>query len=142
MRRRRALAALPALLLAACGGGNVVISSPGFFLDVNGFSNGFVVRPASPGQLSAALAPGQSIEFDAAVPATWSVSVNGGPPAPAGSTVVVGGLSITTLLLSSTRIRVSTSVVPNAAVLPVTVVLTAVALADTREAATVTLQVR
>ncbi|MBK0392318.1 hypothetical protein [Ramlibacter algicola] len=142
MRARRASPALLALLLAGCGGGSVVVSSPGFFLDINGFGNGFHVDRVAPGQLTAAIQPGQSIEFDADEPASWTVAVNGNAPVPAGSTVVVGGLSITTTLVSSNRIRVTTAVAPNAIVLPATVVLTAFAQHGGRDATTVTLEIR
>ena len=142
MPLRQGPAALFALLLAACGGGTVVVSSPGFFLDINGFGNGFIVEPDSPGQLTAGIQPGQSIEFDAHEPASWTVSVNGSAPVQAGGTIVTGGLSITTTLLGPTRIRVATAVAPNSVVLPATVVLTAFAQDGRRDAATVTLQIR
>ena len=142
MPARRAAPALLALLLAACGGGSVVVSSAGFFLDINGFGNGFIVDPVSPGQLTASIQPGQSIEFEAHEPASWTVSVNGGASVPAGGTIAVGGLSISTTLLTASRIRVTTTVAPNAVVPPATVVLTAFARDGSRDASTVTLQVR
>ena len=142
MPARRAAPALLALLLAACGGGSVVVSGAGFFLDINGFGDGFIVDPVSPGQLTAAIQAGQSIEFEAHEPASWTVAVNGRAPVQAGGTITVGGLSITTTLLSASRIRVATAVAPNTVVPPATVVLTAFARDGHRDASTVTLQIR
>jgi hypothetical protein len=140
---RHALAACTlAALLCACGGGTVVIGGDGFFLNLVAFSNGSTIRPA-PGQpLSAVIRPGESIEFDAGTPANWSVSVNGGTAAGAGSTFVVGGLTITTTVQASGRLAIATSLAQGALVQPVTLTLTSVAQADPRQAATITLQIR
>ncbi|MGZ5846043.1 MAG: hypothetical protein ACXWJJ_01095 [Ramlibacter sp.] len=144
-RRAGAAAALLALLaaFAGCGGGFVVVGDSGVSFQIDTFVDGFAFgRPVHAGEtVTVAIQAGQSIELEASRPATWRFSVAGGPFLAAGTTATVAGLAITVLPLSTSGVRVATTLT-GPAPLPVSVTLTASSDLGNRDVATVQLQVR
>ena len=131
--------------LAACGGGFVYVdgNGSGVAFSVNGFLDGRSFgNPAHAGETTTvSIQAGQSVEFEASASATWRFSLNGGPFLAAGTTATTGGLSVTVSTVSTSRVRVATTL-SGAAPLPANVTLSATSTDDNREIATVQLQVR
>ena len=131
--------------LAACGGGFVYVdgNGSGVAFSVNGFLDGRSFgTPVRGGEsTTVSIQVGQSIEFEASGPASWRFSLNGGPFLAAGTTATTGGLSVTVSTVSTSRVRVTTTL-SGAAPLPANVTLSATSGSDNREIATVQLQVR
>jgi hypothetical protein len=148
-RARRAVALVAAVALAlatsGCGGAAVYVdgNGSGVALFVNVFLDGSSIgKPVQPGEpMTVTIQVGQPIEFDASGAVVWRFSVNGGSFAPAGSTVLAPGLSITVSPVGTSRVRVSTVQVGGRAA-PANVTLTATSSLDQREVVTVHLQVR
>jgi hypothetical protein len=134
------LLALPAALIG-CGGGFVV--GPGFFLSVNTRVDGVPVGgPIAPGSaVTITLAPGQSVQLDANESVTWRYAINGGPAQSGNSTVVVGGVSITQQVLSTSAAQVTTAVV-GPTTLPIVITWTATSTFDAAQVSTAILRIQ
>lgn len=142
--RRKFAPLLLASALTACGGGAVYLDgNGGVAFSINGFLDGRRFGdPASAGETTTVtIQVGQSIEFDASSPATWRFSLNGGPFLDAGNSASAGGLSVTVSPVSASGVRVTTTLSGPAA-LPINLTLSAISSSDSREIATVQLQVR
>lgn len=133
-----------AALTSACGGGNgdSLAGAPGVLLQVDTLVGGTPAgEPALAGrEVSEAIQPGQSVTFVANEPVAWKATVNGVDLA-SGTSITVGGVSITESTESALQAAIATSLVGPPA-LPIAVTLTAVSLRDVTQVATVQLQVR
>ena len=105
-----------ALGLSACGGGGgdggvatVVVVAPPFdiVVAVSGQPvSGLVIYPGVPQTIL--LSVGQAIEFDASEPVTWTLLVGGSAVSGAGVTVDYGGVDITLVTVTDSRIYINT----------------------------------
>ncbi|MGZ5846998.1 MAG: hypothetical protein ACXWJJ_05945 [Ramlibacter sp.] len=128
------------LALAGCGGGGDVgvVPTPGIGIDVA--VAGTTYGRVSSGQLiEVAAAVGQAIEFDANEPVTWSFSVNGSPLFANGTTVDVGGVTISQVQFDPSRV-VLQSTFDGPALLPIDVVLVATSSFDGTQVGTIHLR--
>lgn len=138
-----------ALLLSGCGGGgDVDISSAGpgpgagGGIGVNVVVAGSKLAHASSGHVLQVVADvGQTIEFDANEPVSWSFSVNGSPLFVDGTTVDVGGVAITQVQVTPSRV-VLVSNFYGPALLPIDVVLGATSTFDRAQVSTIELSLR
>lgn len=141
---RRLLGAIvlsAALALAGCGGGgDIGIATTG--LDIGVSVSGSNLARATTGEwLQVAADVGQTIEFDANEPVSWSFSVNGSPLFVNGTTVDVGGVTITQVQLDPGRV-VLQSTFYGPALLPIEVVLVATSTFDSAQVSTIQLSLR
>jgi hypothetical protein len=129
------------LVLAGCGGGadvEVVATN----LDIGVTVAGSNLARASNGQwLQVAASVGQTIEFDANEPVTWSFSVNGSPLFVNGTTVDVGGVTITQVQLDPGRVVLQSNFY-GPALLPIDVVLVATSSFDSAQVSTIQLSLQ
>jgi hypothetical protein len=101
-----------ALALSACGGGgsaDVVVATP---FDINVMVGGRAVDGVRirPGATQTVYLPvGESIEFDASEPVTWTLRIGGSAVAGTGVTVDYGGVGIRLTEQSSSRILIDTA---------------------------------
>ena len=116
-----------ALALSACGGGSadVVVATP---FDINVMVGGRALSGVriGPGAIQTVYLPvGESIEFDASEPVTWTLRVGGSAIAGTGVTVDYGGVGIRLSEQSSSRILIDTgSAYPLGAPLSFTLIAT------------------
>jgi hypothetical protein len=131
-----------ALLLSACGGGGdvTVLTSPGIDIGVNVAGSNY--GRASGGQLFRVVATvGQTVAFDANEPVEWSFAVNGSPLFLNGTTVDVGGVTITQLQIDNSRVVLRSNFY-GPALLPIDVVLVATSRFDRAQVSTIELSLR
>lgn len=139
---RRALvacAAVATLVLAGCGGGG----DAGAGFDV-GIAIGGVAQPApvlAGNSITVAAPVGQTIALDASEPVQWSFAVNGSPLFLDRTTVTIGGLTVTQVQVSPTRVVLISSL-DGPAVLPVEITLVAASTFDAALVATVDLELQ
>ena len=103
------------LALSACGGGGdggppVVVVAPPFdiVVAVSGQPvSGLLIHPGVPQTIL--LSVGQAIEFDASEPVTWTLLVGGSAVSGAGVTVNYGGVDITLVTETDSRIFINTA---------------------------------
>lgn len=142
--RRSLGAALVAavLVLAGCGGGGDAGVTASTGIDIGVSVAGANYARASSGQLlDVVAAVGQTVEFDANEPVTWSFSVNGSPLFINGTTVDVGGVTITQVQVDPSRI-VLESTFYGPALLPIEVVLVATSSIDNAQVTTIRLSLQ
>lgn len=124
-----------ALLLSACGGGGgeaaVAVAPVNIGVVVGGTS--YAPVPDGPA-LDVVAAVGQSVEFDANEPVVWAFSVNGSPLFANGTTVDVGGVTISQVQFDPSRVVLQSSLY-GPAVLPIDVDLTATSTIDAAQVA-------
>ncbi len=129
------------LVLAGCGGGGE-IEVVATDLDIGVTVAGSNLARASTGQfLQVVAGVGQTIEFDANEAVSWSFSVNGSPLFVNGTTVDVGGVTITQVQLDPGRV-VLQSTFYGPALLPIEVVLVATSNFDRAQVSTIQLSLR
>lgn len=142
LRRIGAAAAVAcAMALAGCGGGGeadvAVVQGAGLQVDVVAGSTSYA--PVLQGQaLDVSASIGQSIVFDANEPVVWSFAANGSPLFANGTTVDVGGVTLTETQVSPSRV-VFDSAFYGPALVPVNVLLTATSTIDNAQVATIRL---
>lgn len=132
------------LVLAGCGGGGTeepdAVPVGGVQVQVVGTTSSYA--PVLGGQvLDVAASVGQQVEFDANEPVAWSFSVNGSPLFGSGTTVDVGGVTISQAQVDASHV-VLTSGFYAPALLPVDIVLTATSTIDAAQVATIHLQLQ
>lgn len=139
-----ALALTLALGLAGCGGGGEYeYGGGGAQLHVGVTVGSTSYAPVVTGQvLDVYAAVGQSITFDANEPVDWYFAVNGSPLFVSGTTVVVGGVSITQVQIDPSRTVLDSAFAGQTALLPVDVLLTATSTYDAAEVATIRLRLQ
>jgi hypothetical protein len=131
-----------ALALAGCGGGGVdaevaVVQNPG--LQVGVVAGPTTYAPVLPGQaVDVSASVGQRIVFDANEPVIWSFSVNGSPLFGNGTTVDLGGVTLTQTQFSASRMVFDSSFY-GPALVPIYVLLTATSTIDNAQVATIRL---
>lgn len=133
-----------ALALAGCGGGGgddassvAVVQGPALQVDV--IAGGTSYAPVPSGQaLDVTARVGQSVAFDANEPVVWSFSVNGSPLFSNGTTVDLGGVTITQSQLDASGV-VLDSAFYGPALVPIDVLLTATSTLDNAQVATIRL---
>lgn len=131
-----------ALALSGCGGGGgddtvAVVQGPALQVDV--VAGGTTYAPVPSGQtLEVAVRIGQSVAFDANEPVVWSFSVNGSPLFSNGTTVDLGGVTISQSQFDASGV-VLDSLLYGAAQVPIEVVLTATSTIDHAQVATIRL---
>lgn len=131
-----------ALALSGCGGGGgddtvAVVQGPALQVDV--VAGGTTYAPVPSGQtLEVAVRIGQSVAFDANEPVVWSFSVNGSPLFSNGTTVDLGGVTISQSQFNASSV-VLESLLYGAAQVPIEVVLTATSTFDNAQVATIRL---
>lgn len=133
-----------ALLLSGCGGGGDlgVYAGPGAGIGIDVSVAGSTYAHAAGGQvLNVAVSVGQSVAFDANEPVVWSFSVNGSPLFLNGTTVDVGGVTITQAQFDPSRV-VLQSTFYGPALLPIDVVLVATSTIDRAQVSTIRLSLR
>lgn len=131
-----------ALALAGCGGGGdaAVVVSPSIGIDVSVAGNSYA--HAATGQVVDVIAGvGQAIEFDANEPVTWSFSVNGSPLFLNGTTVDVGGVTISQVQFDPSRVVLQSNFY-GPALLPIDVVLVATSSFDNAQVSTIRLSLQ
>jgi hypothetical protein len=141
------------LMLSGCGGGgDVGISAAGSVpgagaiagagIGVNVVVGGSNFAHASSGQVLQVVAGvGQAIEFDANEPVSWSFSVNGSPLFVNGTTVDVGGVTITQVQDDPSRVVLHSNFY-GPALLPIDVGLVATSTFDLTQVSTIELSLR
>lgn len=130
-----------AAALTGCGGGggDAEVVAP-TVLNVGVIAGSTSYAPISSGQqLDVVTAVGQSVEFDANEPVVWNFSVNGSPLFGNGTTVDVGGVTITQTQFDPSRVVLQSNFY-GPALLPIDVLLTATSTLDAAEVATIHLQ--
>ena len=133
-----------ALALSGCGGGGgddtgsvSVVQGPALQVDV--VAGGTTYAPVPSGQtLDVAVRIGQSVAFDANEPVVWSFSVNGSPLFSNGTTVDLGGVTISQSQFDASAV-VLESLFYGPAQVPIVVVLTATSTIDHAQVATIRL---
>lgn len=123
--------------LAGCGGGD---GGPAAAFDISaivgGQPYGQPFYPGAPANLE--MHAGQSIELDASEPVDWVFTIGNSPVFTNGTTVTVGGISITDTALTPSRVAIDTGVVAPV-ITPVTITLTATSTIDAAQVAVVNL---
>jgi hypothetical protein len=142
---RRLLAAgmvSAALVLAGCGGGGDAGVTASIPINIGVSVAGANYARASGGQLLEVFAAvGETVQFDANEPVTWSFSVNGSPLFVNGTTVDVGGVTITQVQLDPSRVVLDSNFY-GPALLPVEVVLVATSSIDNAQVSTIRLSLQ
>lgn len=139
-------------MLSGCGGGGDVGITAGIGSGANvgagaGIGVNVVVAGSnfgrtSPGQALQVVADvGQTIEFDANERVSWSFSVNGSPLFVDGTTVDIGGVTITQVQVDPSRVVLQSNFY-GPALLPVDVVLVATSTFDMPQVSTIELSLR
>lgn len=140
-RLRRALLAaglVGAAALAGCGGGDLVVTAP-LDLRVGVVAGSMSYAPVRYGQrLDVAAQVGQAVVLDASEPVVWSFSVNGSPLFGNGTTVDLGGVTVTQVQLTASRAELSSTFYAPA-LLPIEVWMTATSTIDAAQVVTVRL---
>lgn len=137
--RRAALVACLAgtLALAGCGGGGEIVVP--LDLRVGVLAGPVTYAPVRHGQLLDVVAQvGQPIVLDASEPVVWSFSVNGSPLFINGTTVDLGGVTVTQIQVTASRAELS-STFYGPALLPLEVLMRATSSIDAAEVVTVRL---
>ncbi len=126
-------------MLAGCGGGGEIAVTVPVDLQVGVLAGAVTYAPVQHGQLLDVVAQvGQSIVLEASEPVVWSFSVNGSPLFTNGTTVDLGGISITQIQVTASRAELfSTFYGP--ALLPIEVLMTATSSIDAAEVVAVRL---
>lgn len=128
------------LALAGCGGGGDTEVAPVATIGIDVAVAGTNSARVSSGQLiDVSAAVGQTIEFDANEPVAWYFSVNGSPLFANGTTVDVGGVTITQVQFNPSRV-VLQSTFYGPALLPIDVVLVATSVIDSAQVSTIRLR--
>ncbi|WP_427913086.1 hypothetical protein ACPWT1_21095 [Ramlibacter sp. MMS24-I3-19] len=134
-----------ALALAGCGGGGDaggLAVEQGTTLQVGVVAGGTTYAPAPTGQtLVVEARVGQPVTFDTNEPVVWSFSVNGSPLFSNGTTVDLGGVTITESQLDASGV-VLDSAFYGPALVPIDVLLTATSVIDNAQVATIRLVLR
>lgn len=139
-RRLTAIASLACLLaLSGCGGGGEFSAVEPTGLHVGVAAGPVTYAPVQYGQVLDVVAQvGQAIEFDANEPVVWAFSVNGSPLFTDGTTVDLGGVTITQFQVSASRVELLSSF-HGPALVPIHVLLTATSSIDAAQVATIRL---
>lgn len=129
------------LVLTGCGGGgDVGITATGIDIGVT-VAGSNVGRAASGGLLQVVAGVGQTIQFDANEPVSWSFSVNGSPLFNDGTAVDVGGVAITQVQVDRFRVVLESDFY-GPALLPIDVVLVATSTFDRAQVLTIRLRLQ
>jgi hypothetical protein len=136
-----AAAVAGALALGGCGGGGgpdgTGVAQVGLQVGVVAGSTSYA--PVQEGQaLDVSASIGQSVVFDANEPVVWSFSVNGSPLFANGTTVDVGGVTLTQSQVSDSQVVFDSSFY-GPALVPVDVLLTATSIIDNTQVTTIRL---
>jgi hypothetical protein len=139
-RRLAAIASLTCLLaLSGCGGGGELAVVEPIKLQVGVVAGPVTYAPVQYGQVMDVVAQvGQRIEFDANEPVVWALSVNGSPLFTNGTTVDLGGVTITQVQVTDSRVVLFSSFY-GPALVPIDVLLTATSSIDAAQVATIRL---
>lgn len=136
-----AAAVAGALALAGCGGGGSadVSEEPAASLQVGVVAGTTTYAPVLQGQaLDVSANVGQSIVFDANEPVVWRFAANGSPLFADGTTVDLGGVTLTESQVSASQVVFDSSFY-GPALLPIDVLLTATSTIDNAQVATIRL---
>lgn len=136
-----AAAVAGALALAGCGGGGSadVSVEPAASLQVGVVAGTTTYAPVLQGQaLDVSANVGQSIVFDANEPVVWRFAANGSPLFADGTTVDLGGVTLTESQVSASQVVFDSSFY-GPALLPIDVLLTATSTIDNAQVATIRL---
>ena len=134
-----AVAGALALAGGGGGGGDVGADAPDVALQVGVVAGSTNYAPVLQGQaLDVSAAIGQSIVFDANETVVWRFSANGSPLFANGTTVDLGGVTLTESQVSPSRVVFESSFY-GPALVPIDVLLTATSVFDNAQVATIRL---